>query len=361
MVDTNPKALYEPYPAALTALYGDLENFARGQGEVLTGTPGGVIERSNAGGYKYYVHQFYDALGKRTERYVAGPVGAPESDRKAAQLREKISAVGEAIKTIRLLLREGYKFVDSKAYATVATFQNHSLFRSGTQLIGSHAYGVLLNQLGIRTPQYVTQDVDIARLAELGLPDKDMGLLEMLKTTGISFFEVPNLDPRKPSTSFKEAGKSFFQVDLLVPSSNDVGIVPVPDLKAHATSLPYLQYLLGESQDATLLAREGCCAVLVPAPERFAWHKLIVSQVRKRSDKSLRDIAQASVLIAALSERHPGALEEASVALPASAIKHVHSALEIARQSLTAHPRALEVLASTPALQGQQRGRKRKP
>jgi len=338
--------LYEPHTQALTTLYGDIQNFAHSQGQVTTGTPGGVYEHSNAAGFKYYVHQFYDARGKKVETYLAGPVGDKDADAKAEEFRNKLQALAGAVKNIRLLAREGFKFVDSKSYATVATLHNHGLFQAGAMLIGSHAYGALLNELGVRAAQYATQDVDIACNAKLAFEkNPELSFLDMLKSSGISFVEVPSLDVRKPSTSFMEPGKSFFKVDLLVPSPDEkIKIVPVPELKAHATSLPYLKYLLGESQDATVLAREGCCAIRVPTPERFALHKLIVSQLRKRGEKGLKDASQAAVLLAVLSERHPRALEEAADAVPHSACSHLARAAVIARAALDAHPRAIEVL-----------------
>ena len=350
MVDTTktPKPLYEQHPVALSTLYGDLQNFARTQGQAHTGTAGNVVERTNAGGYKFYAHQYYDARGKKVDRYIAGPVGARDADFKVAEVRDRISALSEAIKTIRLLIREGFKHVDSKTYATIATLHNQSLFQAGAMLIGSHAYGALLNQLGVRAAQYTTQDVDIARSAQLAFdPPQELSFLEILKRSGLAFIEVPDLDSRRPSTSFKEAGKSFFQVDLLVPSADeDTRVVEVPELKAHATSLPYLQYLLAQTQQIAILAREGCCMVATPTPERFAWHKLMVSQLRKRGDKALKDVEQAAVLLAALSEHHPGALEDAADAIPLSAKKYVRKAAVVARERLQAHPRALEVIDS---------------
>ncbi len=347
--------LYAPHTQALTTMYGDIENFARSQGQVTTGTPGGVYAHSNAAGYKYYVHQFYDARGKKVETYLAGPVGDKDADAKAEEFRNKLQALAGAVKNIRLLAREGFKFVDSKSYATIATLHNHGLFQAGAMLIGSHAYGTLLNELGVRAAQYATQDLDIARNAKLAFDKKQgkLSFLDMLKSSGISFFEVPSMDTREPSSSFKETGKSFFQVDLLVPSADErIGIVPVPELKAHATALPYLRYLLGESQDATVLAREGCCAVRVPTPERFALHKLIVSQLRKRGEKSLKDVSQAAVLLAVLSEWHPRALEEAADAVPKSARSHLTKAAVIARDALDAHPRAIEALDAITSIVG---------
>lgn len=339
--------LYELHAPALSALYGDVENFARRQGAALPGTPGSVLKRTNASGFRFYAHQYYDANGKKVEKYLAGPVGDPVADARAKGLGERIAELNAAIKNLRLLGREGFKLADAKTYATVASLHNHALFEAGAVLVGSHAYGVLLNQLGARAAQYATQDVDIARNAELAFAKRPQkSFLEIIKESGIAFVEVPQLNKRKPSTSFKEAGNAFFQVDLLVPSSTDeIRTVRVPELGAHATALPYLKYLLAESQESVLLAREGCCSVRVPAPERFALHKLLVSQLRRqRGERSMKDVSQASVLLAVLAERHPGAIEQAAKAVPASARKHLAAASAVASAQLQSHARAIEAL-----------------
>lgn len=64
-------ALYRSHLPALMVLLADLENHARGQSQVFVGTPGSVLERSNAAGFRFYAHQFYDGDGKKRERYLA--------------------------------------------------------------------------------------------------------------------------------------------------------------------------------------------------------------------------------------------------------------------------------------------------
>jgi hypothetical protein len=96
-----------------------------------------------------------------------------------------------------------------------------------------------------------------------------------------------------------------------------------------------------------LMAREGCCPVRVPLPERFAVHKLVVSRLRGGGQaKSDKDVFQASVLCAALAETHPGAIEEAAKTVPRRARKYLTQAQASARRYLEAdHPRAWEELA----------------
>jgi len=158
----------------------------------------------------------------------------------------------------------------------------------------------------------------------LALPDVP-AFLDMLRATGINFYEVPSLNRRIPATSFAEPGGARLRVDLLVPSTNDdYPTIPVPELKAHAKGLPYLAYLLGASQEVPVLSSHGAIMVRVPVPERYAIHKLIVSQLRtKTSSKPEKDLRQAATLIEALVERFPGAIEDALEVIPKSGLKHV--------------------------------------
>jgi hypothetical protein len=344
-----PAPLYTAHSLALTVLYADLESHALAQRQAFEGTAGTVIERANAGGFRFYAHQYYDGDRKKREAYLAGPVGDAKADATAVELRARIREVKALVPSLRMLGREGFSLVDARVYATLASLHNHGVFAAGGMLIGSHAYGVLLNRLGVRAVPYVTEDIDVARGEALKFdnpPEADF--LQMLRDSGIEFVAVPSIDRKKPPTSFKQRGRSPFHVDLLAPSGNETfAVIDVPELKAHATGLPHLDFLLAESQTAMLMAREGCCAVRVPLPERFAVHKLIVSRLRAgREAKSERDVMQACVLAAALADGHPGALEAAVAAVPRLAAKRFQQGRESARRWLEKEfPRAWEEMS----------------
>jgi nucleotidyltransferase-like protein len=166
-----------------------------------------------------------------------------------------------------------------------------------------------------------------------------------------------------PATSFAEPGGAPLRVDLLVPSENDdYPTIPVPELEAHAKGLPYLAYLLGASQVVPVLSSHGAVAVRVPTPERFAIHKLIVSQLRtETSSKPEKDSRQAATLIDAVVERFPGAIEGALQAVPKSALKYIQRAVEGLRahlpESATAAWQSLSsVLSSAHVLNSRPRG-----
>jgi hypothetical protein len=254
---------------------------------------------------------------------------------KVTALRAQIEGANAIISQVRLLARAGFVTVDRKAYGTLASLHNHGLFRAGALVIGSHAYGALLNALGVKAVSYTTEDVDIARREALALPGVPP-FIEMLRATGIEFFEVPRMDCREPPTSFAEPGGSRLRVDLLVPSRNETyPTIAVPELQAHAKGLPYLAYLLGASQEVPILSPHGAVMVRVPVPERYAVHKLIVSQLRaKTSGKPEKDLRQAAALIEALVERFPGAVAEAMAAVPKSAARQIKHALAALRRHL---------------------------
>lgn len=324
-------SLTTPHERALTLLFSELEGVAAGQSQAFLGTPGALAERTNENGTRYWVHRYLDAAGRRVETYL-GKVDDPEVGERVEALRARIQSADASIRQVRILARAGFATVDRKAYSTLASLHNHGVFRAGALLIGSHAYGALINALGVKAVAYSTEDVDIARREALALSDVPP-FIDMLRATGIEFFEVPRLDRRAPSTSFAERGGSRLSVDLLVPSrGDDYPTIPVPELQAHAKGLPYLAYLLGTSQEVPILSPHGVVLVRVPVPERYAVHKLIVAQLRsKTSAKPEKDLRQAATLIEALVERFPGAVEDALAAVPKSAtrlVRQAHAALK---------------------------------
>ncbi len=338
------RPLYIRHERSLTSLYSDIESYAQQAKTVFVGTAGSVVQRQNASGTRFYSHQHYDGTGKKRERYVAAPAGAPEADAKADALRARIAEMKALVPALRLLGREHYHAADSKTFATIASLHNHGVFMAGGTLIGSHAYGALLNHLGVRAPAYQTED--IARSEPLAFdPAPDASFLEMLRDSGVDFVEAPRLNPKEQSTSYKQAGRSRFHVDLLVPSAGkDFKVIPVPELKAHATGLPFLRYLLAETQTVTLIARESCCSIRVPVPHRMALHKLLISQLRStQSSKSMKDLDQGCVLLATVGDSDSQAIIEAAAAIPASARRSILKTAPVVRERLgDHHPRALD-------------------
>jgi hypothetical protein len=334
--------LYRRHAPSLATTYADVENHALHQDGVLVGTPGAISLRKNANNTKFYVRQFYDFEGKKRDQYLLR-ADIPNAKALLHQWEVRVEEAKEIRSRVRMLAREGYSTLDAKHLAALAPLSNHGIFEAGAILVGTHAYEVIVNRLGIRSAIFATEDVDNARPDKLALEKAPRrGLLELLRESGIDFVGVPGFKLGAPSTSYKEKGRSRFTFDLLVPSTGEkIETVPVPELAAHATGLPYLRYLLTETQMGAALSRHGVATVRVPIPERFALHKLIVSRLRTgRPEKSRKDRKQAAVLLAALGELYPGAIEEAYAKTPASSRKHIRKSLGEIRSDLQAHPQA---------------------
>jgi hypothetical protein len=147
-------------------------------------------------------------------------------------------------------------------------------------------------------------------------------------------------------TSFKTKGADSVRVELLAPTQGrNIDVRAVPELKAHATALPYLEHLLDGPRDAIVLSGETIVPVKIPRPEAFVWNKIVVSELRAgAAEKRRKDISQAAVLFAVLSEEAPDALRAAFEALPRAA----RAKTRVATKNVAL---ALERAASTKALE----------
>ena len=312
---------------ALQTLYSSVVERASTQTEVPLHSPGSAAQKTVAG--KTYIYwRVYLASGKHKETSL-GRAGAPDTDA-ALETKQVASAELRALATdVQVLRKAGFAAADNSSALTLATLFNAGIFSHGGVLVGSHAFGALLNSLGVRlAANYATEDIDIGSAGSISVAiPEDRSFLDILRDSSVPFFEVPELDPRKPSTSFKARGKPL-KVDLLVPGTEAHETKPLPEIRAHATGLPYFRYLVSNATRGFVLGKEHVIPVTLPDPARFALHKLIVSTLRdpSRALKADKDRRQAAVLIDALTEKFPDWLTGAADELEESARPRVASA-----------------------------------
>lgn len=290
--------LFRRHDPASQASYQETKQLARSQRRVLAGTPGTLKQRTLSG-RKYWVREHIRADGKKDDEYV----GAAD-ERTVARLRDEVElarALAAASARLRLL---GFQRIDRKPAAVLEVLFNRGLFAAGLALVGSHAYGALLNELGIVAPGYKTQDIDLARSEPLSLAlPGPHGLQDLLEETGLRFVPVPGMPSHKPSASFKLPGAEALAVDLLVPGKKTGAI----------------DFLVDDATDAVVLSPNQVIPVRIPAAERFALHKLFSSQSRTTGDrdKIRKDLQQAAILAAAIEEETPGRMGDAFRRVPA--------------------------------------------
>lgn len=191
------------------------------------------------------------------------------------------------------------------------------VFLAGGVLVGSHAFAVYGNLLGVKWASETTRtlDVDIAATYRLliGMPNRPVNLRKALMESELGFVEVPALDRKSPSTRFRIKGKQL-SVDILTPLLGRPTNKPVhlAALDTYAEPVRFLDYLLTDAQPAALVARAGIL-VSVPAPARYALHKLVTAERRIAAfqTKTKKDVYQAEQLIAVLLRDRPGDLRRA--------------------------------------------------
>lgn len=171
-----------------------------------------------------------------------------------------------------------------------------SVFRIGAVLVGSHAFGVIGNSLGVRWDEadVRTNDIDLAHDPRIAVAVVKQPLLSGNDDL-VPRFDI--LNPTAPATSFLVRGTDI-QVDLLTPliGRGHSGPILIPALNAAATPLRFLDYLIEESQPGAIVGGSGVL-VHVPRPGRYAMHKLILATRRGGPSKARKDRAQAAALL----------------------------------------------------------------
>lgn len=322
-----PVRRYRRHDPAGRAKYQELKQLARSQRRVLTGSPGTLKQRTQSG-HQYWVREHIRVDGKKTDEYLgpASSVARAAVDRLAEEI-ELAKALAAGSGQLRLL---GYQRIDKKPAAVLEVLFNRGLFTGGLTLVGSHAYGALLNEMGIQAAGYKTQDIDLARAQrlEIALPGH------------------AGLKALQPFAPFKLPGAETLAVDLLVAGTKPGAIVRVEELGAYAQAIPFLDFLIGNAIESIVLSPNQVIPVLIPAPERFAVHKLYSSQSRARAarDKIGKDLQQAAVLAAALEDETPGSIDEAFRAFPAAGKSAARRGAVAAGRLVDDHAEARRVL-----------------
>ncbi|MCL2724641.1 MAG: GSU2403 family nucleotidyltransferase fold protein [Polyangiaceae bacterium] len=303
----------------------------------------------------YFYFQYSTPEGGTKQAYV-GPA-RPELAalvRRFARERDAIRADRERILALSAMLRAGgAATTDASSARVIGALANAGVFKLGGVLVGTHAFLVLGNVLGVRWTggHDRTDDIDPAttRTLEIAVPELEANIPSALENLGMGFLPVPGFSPKHPSTSFHVRRRGL-RLDLVTPAKtgrNGVdGPIPIPRFNAAAAPVRYLDYAIEDAATAAVV-NGGGILVRVPEPARFAIHKLLVAQDRPVTfqTKSRKDLAQAAALIEALEELRPGDLPIALAHAKTRGQRWIR-ALNAARKLLAHHyPHAAALLA----------------
>lgn len=273
---------------------------------------GGTFTPKTINGRRYWYFQLPASEG-RGQKYV-GPE-TPELLKQIADHKEFRDDERERRALVSTLVRSfGLARPLSEAGNVVAALSKAGVFRLRGVLVGTIAYQTYSAMLGIKLPVSALQtgDIDIAQFknVSVAVEDSTPPVLDMLQEIDATFRAVPNLQNEK-SVSYE--AKGGLRVDFLTPNEGTETDKPqrLPALRTDAQPLRFLDYLIYEAEPAVILHNAGV-PVLVPAPQRYALHKLIVSRRRREGvAKRDKDIQQAEALLETLVQKRPYELKAA--------------------------------------------------
>jgi hypothetical protein len=255
---------------------------------------------------------FEETQPTKTRKYV-GPADDPDVSGRVAAFQSVKNDLRSRRKLVSTLTREaGLMAPDRFTGDVVEALGRAGIFRLRCLLVGTVAFQTYAGHLGVKLPgaSLQTGDADFAQHYSISSEVKDSlpPVLDILREVDPTFRAVPHRSDPVRVTQFENAAR--YKVDFLTPNRGSDEHAdhasPMPALGgASAQPLRFLDFLIHEPIRTVMLHRSGV-PVLVPSPERYAIHKLIVAS-RRHSDangiaKREKDVYQASLLIEALEE-----------------------------------------------------------
>lgn len=305
-------------------LYSELAQRALDSSFVSEFDPKGRFVSVKVKDRKYWYFDAPDGRGGQKRSYV-GPFDDPEITSRVDNFIYLKNDIRERRKLISTLTREAHlPRPDKMAGDIVELLESEGFFRLRGVLVGTVAFQCYPSLVGVRMPKshMATSDADFAKFHSISIAINDsMGsVLECLKKIDQSFREIPHQSDGRFTTKY--INKIGYQVEFLTAnngSDEHIGRpTRMPSLGGtSAEPLRFLDFLIHQPVRAVLLHGAGI-PVLVPSPERYAIHKLIVASRRRKDEdgtvKSRKDLSQATVLMRALiHQRQQADLAEAYI------------------------------------------------
>jgi len=278
--------------------------------------PGGSFIKRTIRGHQFWYFRSPMTEGSRPEKYV-GP-DSPDLTEKIARHRTEKSGYKERRTLVSALIRSGLRGPDARTGRILEALAKAGVFRLRAVVVGTAAYQSYSGLIGARLPNTnaMTDDLDLAQFRGISLAVEDtveIPFLDILRGVDPEFQPVPSTFAPDHPTRFALGDR--YRVDILTPMQgpSDDAPVALPALKADAQPLRFLDFLIYREVQAVALWGAGI-PINVPAPERYALHKLLVSRLRLSSGesqaKAAKDIRQAAELISVLSTQRPYELRD---------------------------------------------------
>lgn len=189
-----------------------------------------------------------------------------------------------------------------KHFRIIKRLSEYGFFRAGGVLIGTHAFLAMGNLLGVRWREgAATLDVDFAHAARnvsVALPaDLRIDVHGALESLEMGLLPMAQFDG-KAGAQYRNSGDQGLRLDFVTSATRSGKPVVMPELNLTLEPLKFLQFSLEGTTQGCLISRNGACIVNLPAPERYAVHKLIISGERPLTEraKATKDLLQSASL-----------------------------------------------------------------
>jgi hypothetical protein len=298
-------------PASLQTTYANLLQAHLGRPHFdFDGAPFTIEKR---GKLYWYVNQRGVGASPPRQRYLGPDTDAMRTriDAMRSQRSDRDDLREACTRMVAQLRAGGIQGIDRQTGTALRALVRSGVFRLGGTLVGTQAFRHYDLELGVQlgasdaADQRLreTQDMDIAcfeRLASTIEDEAEPDLAQSLSDLG--YKPINRLERNKP-TSWRHAN-SVYDIDFLTPSFDDeLRPTHLASLNVWAQGLHYLDFLIKDPMPAVSIYMEGLL-VQVPRPERYAVHKLIVSQkcAAGSGAKARKDLQQARAIIWAMAE-----------------------------------------------------------
>lgn len=190
-----------------------------------------------------------------------------------------------------------------KHFRMIKRLSEYGFFRAGGVLIGSHAFLAMGNLLGVRWRDgAATLDVDFAHAGKnvsVALPaDIRIDVHDALESLEMGLLPITQFNG-KAGAQYRNPADQELRLDFVTSANRSGKPVHMPQLNLMFEPLKFMEYSLQDTTQGCVISRDGACVVNLPAPERYAVHKLIVYGERPLTErtKATKDLLQAASLI----------------------------------------------------------------
>lgn len=259
----------------------------------------GSFQKLQRKGRAYWYFAYRDLDSKVRMVYV-GP-----DDERVRALVERFDAVRRTrplAPQAQAALALGCAAATPKHFRIIKRLSEYGFFRAGGMLVGTHAFLALGNMLGVRwTEGASSRDTDFAhagRNVSLALPaDLRIDVHGALESLELGLLPASQFDG-KSVAQYRNPSDHELRIDFVTSATRRRGPVMMPELNLALEPLKFMELSLESPVRACVLAQAGACIINVPAPERYAVHKLIVAGERRVAErtKSRKDLLQAASL-----------------------------------------------------------------